>query len=183
MLADRISAVLERILETLTLVLLIALAAIVIIAVVMRYSGNSPIWYDELASVLLAWITFSGASYAALKGAHLGFSNLLAAVPMGLRFALFLAGEAVVITTFTLVAWAGWTILGIFGDEALVSLPWVPRAVTQAIVPVSAVLFIVARLLRAPKEWRRLAAGRTAEDEEIETEIARAQASLTEASR
>jgi TRAP-type C4-dicarboxylate transport system permease small subunit len=183
MLAERISTVLERVLEALTLVLLIALAVIVIVAVVMRYSGNSPIWYDELASVLLAWITFSGASYAALKGAHLGFSNLLAALPMGLRFGLFLAGEAVVIVTFSLVAWAGWKILGIFGDEALISLPWLPRAVTQGIVPVSAVLFIVARLLRAPTEWRRLASGRTAEDEEIEAEIARAQQSLSEAGR
>jgi hypothetical protein len=43
-------------------------------------------------------------------------------------------------------------------------------------VPIGAGLFILAQVLSTPDAYRRVMAGRTAEDEEIAEEIAKAQA-------
>ena len=52
-------------------VMMIALAVTVVVGVVYRWSGNALVWYDEVASVQLAWLTYYGSAYAALKGAHI----------------------------------------------------------------------------------------------------------------
>ena len=49
----------ERLLEAIMIVLMIALAAEVTIGVIYRTLGISLAWYDEIASVLLAWLTYS----------------------------------------------------------------------------------------------------------------------------
>ena len=169
---------LQRALEVITVTLLIVLALVVVSAVVARYIFNdSFIWYDEVASVLLAWITFYGAAYATLRRRHLGFEGLLLACPVPLRVLLFAIGELIIYTVFGILAYAGWFILGIMGDETLVSLRWVPLWFTQSVVPVGAALFMLAQLLSTPDAVRRLIAGRSAEDEEIAEEIAKAEAS------
>ena len=49
-----------RVLEWVVIVLMVALAVEVTAGVVFRYVGRSLVWYDEVASVLLAWLTFYG---------------------------------------------------------------------------------------------------------------------------
>ena len=56
----------ERFLEWICIVLMAALAAEVVAGVVFRYSGHSLVWYDEVATILLAWVTFYGAALAVL---------------------------------------------------------------------------------------------------------------------
>lgn len=168
--------VLQRFLEFITIGLLMTLAGVVISAVIARKGFNSSfVWYDEVASVLLAWITFYGAAYAALRRRHLGFEGLIVSCPMPLRMVLFTISELVVYAVFAVLAYAGWFILGILGSETLVSLRWVPLWFTQSVVPVGAGLFIVAQILSTPDAVRRTIAGRSAEDEEIAEEIARAE--------
>ena len=170
-----LSKLLQRLLEWVTMSILLTLAVIVVAAVVARYVFNSSfIWYDEVASVLLAWMTFYGAAYAASRRRHLGFEGLLLACPPPVRIVLFLVGEAVVYAVFGILAYAGWFILQILGTETLVSLRWVPLWFTQSVVPVGAGLFILAQLLSMPEALDRLRAGRSAEDEEIAEEIAKA---------
>jgi TRAP-type C4-dicarboxylate transport system permease small subunit len=169
-----VARILQRVLEAVTIFILIALAVVVVAAVIARYVFNSSfVWYDEVASVMLAWLTFYGAALAALRRRHLGFPGLLLSLPVPARFALFLAGEILVLTVFAAIGYAGWFILQVMGSDTLISLD-IPLAVTQSVVPVGAALFIVATLLSAPDAWRTLAAGRSAEDEEIAEEIARA---------
>ncbi|MCL4745833.1 MAG: TRAP transporter small permease subunit [Burkholderiaceae bacterium] len=168
----------ERLLAIVTIALLIALAAIVLYAVAARTLGASPIWYDEVASVVLAWLSLLGAALAMARNAHLNFENLLMAQPLRVRGALFLFAELVVLAVFSILLWVGWRILEVFGDETLTSLTWVPLAVVHAIVPVGAALTILARLLVARENWQRVMEGRDSESEEIAAEIARAQAEL-----
>ncbi len=172
-----VSTWLQRLLEVITVGLLLTLAGVVVSAVIARKVFNSSfIWYDEVASVLLAWITFYGAAYAALRRRHLGFEGLLVVCPMPLRLALFTIGETVVYIVLGILAYAGWFVLKVFGSETLVSLDWVPLSFTQAVVPIGALLFILAQILSTPDAVRRLIAGRSAEDEEIAEEIAKAEA-------
>ena len=63
----------ERLLEAIVLVLVGALAVVVVMGVGFRKFGAALVWYDEVASILLAWLTYYGAALAALKRAHIGF--------------------------------------------------------------------------------------------------------------
>ena len=43
---------------------MVALAVEVTAGVIFRYSGYSLVWYDEVATILLAWVTFYGSALA-----------------------------------------------------------------------------------------------------------------------
>lgn len=169
-----LSRALNLLLAAIGVTLLVALAAVVVAAVAFRYSGNSLIWYDEVASVLLAWISFFGAAYASLKRSHLGAATLLLMLPKGLRFASFLLAEAIVLLVFAVVAYYGWKVLDIMAGDTLVALRWVPLSFTQSCIPVGASLIMLAQIASAPQSWSRMAAGIGQEEAEIESEIARA---------
>jgi len=162
---------LERILEFVSITLLITLAFIVVLAVVFRFLGQSLIWYDEVASVVLAWLTYYGSALAACHRGHLGFPGLFLSLPKPLRVLAFVTTELVVISFFAVIGYAGWYIMGIFGEETLVSLNWVRLSFTQSVIPVGAALFILAELLSMPDAWRKSMAGIDYEKEAIDQAI------------
>ena len=172
-----VAFILQKILEAVSIGLLLTLAGVVISAVVSRYAFNASFrWYDEVASVMLAWITYYGAALAALQRRHLGFSGFLLSLESGPRAALFVAAEAVVYAVFVSMAWASWYVLGVMAGESLVSLEWVSIQFTQSVVPIGCVLFVIAQFVSTPDAWMRMKTGRDAEAEEIEQEIAKAEA-------
>ncbi|SEC14245.1 TRAP transporter small permease [Nitratireductor aquibiodomus] len=175
----RLAHWLDLFLQVVTLTLLLALSCVVVLGVAFRYSGNSLIWYDEVAAVLLAWITFSGAALATLRNAHLGFNGLLLGSPPAMRMVLFWLGEAIFAAVFAAMLWAGWAILDIFGNESMTTLRFVPRSFVQSILPISAGLMLAGRLLTLPQRLGAAQAGIDHEAVEIEHEIARAQEELS----
>ncbi len=152
--------VLDRTLQWLLIGLMVILTLIVIVAVFYRKFGASLSWYDEVASVMLAWITYYGAALAALHRQHLGFDSVLVAMPYKWRMAMVVVAEALVIGFFLLLAWAGWRVLQVVGDESLISLPWIPVWLTQSVIPIGALLFVICELISLPEYWRNVAAGR-----------------------
>lgn len=162
---------LEKILEFISIALLITMAVIVVMAVVFRFMGQSLVWYDEVASVVLAWLTYYGSALAVCKRGHIGFAGLFLSLPKPVRTIAFIASEAVVIGFFAVIGYAGWYILGIFGDETLVSLNWVPLSFTQSVIPVGAALFILAEVLSIPMAWNKSMAGIDYEKEAIDQAI------------
>ena len=62
--------------EGAVLVLLAGLALVVVVGVGFRKAGAALVWYDEVASILLAWLTYYGAALAALRRAHIGVPTL-----------------------------------------------------------------------------------------------------------
>lgn len=145
----------ERLLEAIVLVLVGALAVVVVMGVGFRKFGAALVWYDEVASILLAWLTYYGAALAALKRAHIGFPNLVRRLGRPWRIPVVVAGEAVVIAFFLIAAWAGWRVLVILEGSGMVSLPWVPTRLTQSVIPIGSVLFVIAQLLSLPEMLRR----------------------------
>lgn len=168
---------LEKVLEFISISLLVAMAVIVVLAVTFRFLGQSLVWYDEVASVVLAWLTYYGAALAACKRGHLGFPGLFLSFPKPVRVVAFVISEVVVIGFFAVIGYAGWFILGIFGDETLVSLNWVSLSFTQSIIPIGAVLFIIAEILSTPDAWNKAMAGVDYEKEAIEQAIKEARQS------
>ena len=145
-----VEAGLRRLLEWLVLFLMTALALIVVVGVGFRKMGASLVWYDEVASILLAWLTYYGAALAALNRAHIGVSTLVDKLPGKLRVGVVLFAELWVLAFFVVLTWAGLRVLSVLGGTTLVSLPWVPMAVAQSVIPIGAVLFIIAQLLSLP---------------------------------
>jgi TRAP-type C4-dicarboxylate transport system permease small subunit len=137
----------ERALEWVVIALMAVLATEVTAGVVFRYLGHALIWYDEMASVLLAWLTFYGAALASVKRAHIGCPELLDAMGWRARRAFNIAAELVVIAFFVLLGWVGASVLPILATDALVSLPWIPMSIVQSVIPISAALIVVAELL------------------------------------
>lgn len=168
---SRLSRVLEFVLEWFLMALMVGLTAIVVIAVVYRKLDASLAWYDEVASVALAWITYYGGALAVLKRKHIGFDSVLLAIPMPVRMYLAVFAEVVFIAFFVLLAWAGWQVLLVLEGDTLISLRWVPVQLTQSVIPVGAVLFILCELLAAPAYLKMVAAGQSAEHADIEAEI------------
>ena len=144
----------ERLLEWICIALMAALAAEVVAGVVFRYSGHSLVWYDEVATILLAWVTFYGAALAVLKHAHMGVPEIVRMLPTGPRVAVALLAQLCTFAFFVLLAWVGYSILEILADDRLVSLPELSVAWANSVIPVSAILFVVAQLLVLPEVVR-----------------------------
>jgi TRAP-type C4-dicarboxylate transport system permease small subunit len=134
-------------LERLVIVLMVVLAAEVVLGVVMRAVGRPLVWYDEMASVLLAWLTFYGSALASARRAHISCPELVDQLPAAPRRALALFTQVMVIGFFALLGWVGATILPVLSDEMLVSVPWLSAAVVQSVIPVSAGLILVAEFM------------------------------------
>jgi TRAP-type C4-dicarboxylate transport system permease small subunit len=144
----------ERLLEWIVIVLMAALAVEVTVGVAFRYVGYSLVWYDEVASILLAWVTYYGAALAALKRAHIGVPELVRMLRPGARLPLAVLAEACVLAFFVLLAWVGYTVLEVLVYDTLVSLPDVSVAYAQSVIPISALLFVLAELLVLPQVLR-----------------------------
>jgi TRAP-type C4-dicarboxylate transport system permease small subunit len=78
---SKVRAAYEHLLETIALILMVALTALIIAGAVFRYVGEALSWYDELASIGLVWLTYYGSALAALRGAHIGVPGLVNAMP------------------------------------------------------------------------------------------------------
>jgi TRAP-type C4-dicarboxylate transport system permease small subunit len=134
----------ERFLEGVVSALMVVLAVEVTLGVVFRFSGHSLDWYDEVASVLLAWLTFYGAALASLKRAHIGCPELVDALPWRWRRAVGILVQLLVIAFFVLLGAVGAWIMPVLATDSLTSLPQVPMSVVQSVIPISAVLIVIA---------------------------------------
>lgn len=161
----------EWLLEWVVIFLMVVLTVTVVVAVIARIAGESFAWYDEVAAIMLAWLTYYGSALAALKRRHIGFDTVLLAIPMPGRMWALAFAEAVVIGFFALMAWAGWEVLMVLEGMRLVSLTWVPIQVTQSVIPIGAALFILCELLSLPEYARLTARGVSLEHAEIEEEV------------
>ncbi len=139
--------VLERFLESTVIGLMGSLAVLVIVGVGFRRFGASLVWYDEVASILLCWLTYYGASLAVLKKAHIGFPMLAQRLEGRTLLALIVIREVGIVSFFLVVAWAGVRVLSVLEGASLVSLPAIPLTLTHSVIPIGAVLFVVSEIV------------------------------------
>ena len=134
-------------LEWVVVALMIVLALEVTLGVTFRAIGHSLAWYDEVASVLLAWLTFYGAALASVKRAHIGCPELVERLPWRARRAAGILAQVLVIAFFALLGGVGAWILPVLATDTMVSLPAIPVSVVQSVIPISAALIIVAEIM------------------------------------
>lgn len=145
----------RTVLEWIVIVLSVALAAVVVLGVGFRKAGASLVWYDEAASILLAWLTYYGAALVVLHRGHVGVPTLVERLRGRARTGAVLAAEGATAVFFVILAWAGWRVLGSLAGDTLVSLPQVPAALAQSVIPIGAVLCLAAQALSLPDALAR----------------------------
>jgi TRAP-type C4-dicarboxylate transport system permease small subunit len=144
----------ERLLEWIVIVLMATLAVEVTVGVAFRYVGYALAWYDEVASIGLAWVTYYGAALAALKRSHIGVPELVRLLPSTARVPSALLAEACVAAFFVVLAWVGYEVLEVLASDTLVSLPAVSVAYAQSVIPIGSLLFVVAQIFALPEVLR-----------------------------
>lgn len=141
----------DRMLEVIAVLLILAVTTIVTMGFVYRWVGASLVWYDEVASIALCWLTYYAGALAALRGAHIGFSGFVNALPANLRVAATLFASLVTIAFFVVLAVMGFQVVQILKGDTLVSIPEVSLQVTQSVIPIASALFVIAELIRLPE--------------------------------
>lgn len=142
----RFRAAYGRVLEWVVGALMIVLFVEVTLGVAFRMFGASLAWYDEVASHLLAWLTFYGAALASVRRAHIGCPELVDILPWRARRRVSIIAQFVVIAFFVLLGSVGASILPILASDSLVSLPWISMGIVQSVIPVSAALIAAAEV-------------------------------------
>lgn len=127
--------------------LMVILAIEVTVGVIFRWSGNSLVWYDETASILLAWLTFYGSALASVRRAHIGCPELVDSLSPGRRRAFNIFAQLLVIGFFAILGWVGFAIMPILAGDTLVSLPSVPVNLAQSVIPISSALIVIAEAM------------------------------------
>jgi TRAP-type C4-dicarboxylate transport system permease small subunit len=140
----------DRVLEAIAAILIVAVTVIVVMGFTFRWAGGSLVWYDEVASISLAWLTYYGGALAALRGAHIGFAGFVNAMPTNLRVALTLAASGFTIFFFSLLAVTGFQVMDVIAGLTLVSLPDVQQSWMASVIPITSILFVISEFLRLP---------------------------------
>ena len=133
-----------RLLELVVSALMVLLAVEVTAGVIFRAAGHSLIWYDEVASVLLAWLTFYGAALASVKRAHIGCPEVVEKLPWTARRMTNIVAQVLVIAFFVLLGAVGLWVLPVLATDHMVSLPAIPISVVQSVIPIAAALIVIA---------------------------------------
>lgn len=147
----------ERLLETIVILIMVTLTVIVLVAVIYRKAGDSLSWYDEVASVLLAWLTYYGAALAAINREHIGFAGVIQALKPAVRIPFIIISEIIILAFFALLAWVGFGVLVILKGDTLISLPQISTRLTQSVIPIGAILFFIAEALALPELLKKAA--------------------------
>lgn len=128
--------------------MLIIVVVVTITQVVLRYAFNAPlIWSEELARLLIVWITFLGAAVVCWDGRHLNVEVFLKAAPQSLRRAMRLFNAAVSLLFLGVLGWHSITLVQIEMMQDLSALPLQVGHVRLA-ATMGCALMVVAILLR-----------------------------------
>lgn len=161
-------------LEAIVIGLMLILTAIIVLAVIYRKAGASFSWSDEVAAILLAWLTYYGAALAALQRGHIGFKGLMNSLSPEWRIPLLILGESLIIGFFILLAWVGFQVLQVLEGDYMTSLTWVPTQLTQSVIPIGAAMFVISELFALPELWAQAKSAQgfmDKEDKEVQKTI------------
>jgi len=156
----------DKVLEFVLFAMMIALATVVILGVSFRWAGHALVWYDEIASMQLAWLTYYGSAYAALKGGHISVPSILRSFPLHIRKPLFFLSKLFVYSFFALLTFYGFKVMNLVQGETLTTLDWFPQPLAQSVIPIASILFIISETLNFKDSYQQMMDGKIVGGEE-----------------
>jgi len=134
---------------------MISLSITVLLGVCFRWAGHSLVWYDEIAGIQLAWITYFGSAYASLKGLHIGMPTLIKVFPKDIRKILFVLSKIIIFLFFLVLTYYGTKVIIVLRGDTLVTLDWIPQSFVQSVIPVSSLLIIISEFLSCKEAYEQ----------------------------
>ena len=155
---------LDRALDGLLFLTLGGMAGVVFVNVFFRFVvRNSLSWADEMAQVLMVWLTFLGAAVAMRDRMHYAFDYLVRNLPAGVRRIVVLGGHVLCIgMTLLLIYWSAKVTLLI--TAWIMPATGMPRSWVYAACPVGSLFILIYQVRNLMADWRTqlpVAAGRT----------------------
>lgn len=155
----------DRLLEVIAFLLMVLVTLIVVAGFTFRWFGHALVWYDEIAAISLAWLTYYVVALAALRGSHLGFSGFVNSLPPQWRVIATLVASLISIGFFVVLGIAGYHVMQVISGLTLVSLPDIQQSWASSAIPIGSALFVVAELLRLPQALAAARQGRLVDPE------------------
>ena len=150
---DRIYRIALRGIEYLSIGLLLATSAIIVIQVFFRYVLNSSIsWSDEVMGFLLVWLTFTGAVLAMHDNSHIGIDILAEMVPLRMRLFVNILIDACIMLFLVVFTWAASLLCMKMFDNYAISLE-IRMSYIYSILPLAGVFMIVSVVRRIAHEF------------------------------
>ncbi len=147
----KISNGLNRRIQTLVCAMGISMAVIVAVQVFCRYVLNhSLFWSEELARLILVWLTFLGATVAYYYRAHPGVDGLYRRLPEGGQKAAAMLVHLASLSLFAVMVFSGSQFAWFVRLQITPALN-LPKWVIMAVVPVAGIIFTVHCLTFAGK--------------------------------
>ncbi|NBB84311.1 MAG: TRAP transporter small permease subunit [Alphaproteobacteria bacterium] len=139
-------------------VLLIAIVALVLYSVTMRYFFNAPpIWGEDVPRLLFVWLTFIGAGLATMLGLNIRVTFLIDKFPARLRLYTEVTMHVLVLVMLAVIFWYSLPVLRLNMNSVMLSTGW-SRAWTYLALPTGCVVMAVYQtvlLVRTVKTGRR----------------------------
>jgi TRAP-type C4-dicarboxylate transport system permease small subunit len=145
----------DRYLQYFIFLQMIFLSLTVVVGVCFRWSGHSLVWYDEVAGIQLAWITYFGSAYASLKGLHIGMPTLIKVFPKDIRKILFVVSKIIIFLFFLILTYYGTKVIIVLRGDTLVTLDWIPQSFVQAVIPASSILIIISEFFSYEETYKQ----------------------------
>jgi len=129
--------------------LLVLMVVLVLLGVFFRYAlGASLAWYDEFASYLLVWLTFSGTVVASYRQRHIGFEVVVDRLQPRARRIVDFVSESFVLFFSGVLLYYGWLLTRKMGDETAVSLVWIKMGWIYSVLPIAGGLMFLISVKR-----------------------------------
>ncbi len=145
----------DRYLQYFIFLQMIFLSLTVVVGVCFRWSGHSLVWYDEVAGIQLAWITYFGSAYASLKGLHIGMPTLIKVFSKDIRKILFVLSKIIIFLFFLILTYYGTKVIIVLRGDTLVTLDWIPQSFVQAVIPASSILIIISEFFSYEETYKQ----------------------------
>lgn len=156
------AARIEAILDALIGVILGVITVSLVYQVFGRYVlGKAPGWSEEVARMLIVWLTMLGCAACLRGGSHIAVSVLVNALPDRLRHAVLWLRDFAILAAAGVLAWAGarYAQLNATQDSAALEIPmsiaYASLSVGAALVAIQLALSRIGREKPAvdPNEW------------------------------
>ena len=125
-------------------ILLLIMVAVGTLQILVRYLPSETLdffWTEELARLLLVWLTFWGAAVVQRGGDHISMAVFADMLPAAWQRPLHLLSDAVIVVALAFLAWYGWTAAVSMTAQQTVGLG-VTLAVLAYPVPICSALMI-----------------------------------------
>jgi TRAP-type transport system small permease protein len=139
--------------------LMLAISAIVIYCVVMRYWFNQPpIWSEDVPRLLFVWMTYLAAVVATRRDTNIKVTFIVDKLPRRLQLLIDIVMTAIVIAMMLVLAWYSWPVIELNLGGTMLSTGW-NEAVFYLPLPGACVLMAMYQAKRLAKVVRALGRG------------------------